>query len=110
MNRPATDPTSYPEWFYHPSRTRPPDWARGLLEVAEATRPLIDSATVDELTSDRVLAHRRPGLLKLGYEVEGGKHRAEKVRRPVLFGDQGRERVAYPPCQSRVRRLPCWNR
>ena len=60
-----------------------------------AARPLIDSATVDGLTSDKVLAHLRPGLLKLGYEVEGGKHRAEKIRRPVLFGDQGRERVAY---------------
>jgi hypothetical protein len=64
-----------------------------LLEVVEAARPLVDSATVDELTSDKVLAHLRPGLLKLGYEVEGGKHRAEKIRRPVLFGDQGRERV-----------------
>jgi hypothetical protein len=21
-----TDPTSYPEWFYYPSRTRPPNW------------------------------------------------------------------------------------
>jgi hypothetical protein len=42
-----------------------------------AARPLIDSATVDGLTSDKVLAHLRPGLLKLGYEVEGGKHRAE---------------------------------
>lgn len=31
----------------------------------------------------------------LGYEVESGKHRAEKIRRPVLFGDQGGERVAY---------------
>jgi len=50
---------------------------------------------VDGLTSDKVLAHLRPGLLKLGYEVEGGKHRTEKIRRPVLFGDQGRERVAY---------------
>jgi hypothetical protein len=90
-----SDPTNYPEWFYYPSRTRPPDWVRELLEVVEAARPLIDSATVDELTSDKVLAHLRPGLLKLGYEVEGGKHRAEKIRRPVLFGDQGRERVAY---------------
>jgi hypothetical protein len=90
-----SDPTNYPEWFYYPSRTRPPDWVHELLDVVSAARPLIDSATVDGLTSDKVLAHLRPGLLKLGYEVEGGKHRADKIRRPVLFGDQGRERVAY---------------
>jgi hypothetical protein len=90
-----TNPTNYPEWFYYPSRTRPPDWVHELLDVVSAARPLIDSATVDGLTSDKVLAHLRPGLLKLGYEVEGGKHRADKIRRPVLFGDQGRERVAY---------------
>ena len=82
-----TNPTNYPEWFYYPSRTRPPDWVHELLDVVSAARPLIDSATVDGLTSDKVLAHLRPGLLKLGYEVEGGKHRADKIRRPVLFGD-----------------------
>lgn len=49
----------------------------------------------DGLTNDKVLAHLRPGLLKLGYEVEGGKQGTERIRRPVLFGDQGRERVAY---------------
>jgi hypothetical protein len=90
-----TDPTSYPDWFYYPSRTRPPDWVHELLEVVAAARPLIDSATGEGLTSDKVLAHLRPGLLKLGYEVEGGKHRAEKIRLPVRVGDQGRERVAY---------------
>src|SRR5919109_1877059 len=90
-----TAPVSYPEWFYYPSRTRPPSWVHELLKVVAAARSMIDSATVDTLTSDRVLAHLRPGLLDLGYEVEAGKHRAEKIRRPVLFGDQGRERVSY---------------
>jgi hypothetical protein len=45
-----TDPTNYPEWFYYPSRTRPPAWVHELLEVVGAARPLIDSATVEELT------------------------------------------------------------
>jgi hypothetical protein len=90
-----TDSLSYPEWFYYPSHTRPPDWVHELLRVVETARPLIDSLTVDSLTSDKVLAHLRPGLLELGYEVEDGKHRAAKIRRPVLFGDQGRERVSY---------------
>jgi hypothetical protein len=72
-----------------------PTGVHELLKVVGAARPFIDSATVDALTSDKVLAHLRPRLLELGYEVEGGKHRAEKIRRPVLFGNQGRERVAY---------------
>ena len=31
----------------------------------------------------------------LGYEVEAGKHKVECIRRPVLFGERGAERVAY---------------
>jgi hypothetical protein len=93
-NRLMIDLVNYPEWFYYPS---PPARSTGheLLEVVAAARLLIDSATVDGLTSDAVPSHLRPVLLKLGYEVEGGKHRVEKIRRPVLFGDQGRERVAF---------------
>jgi hypothetical protein len=49
------DPISYPEWFYYPSRTRPPDWVHELLEVVATARPLIDTSMVDGLTSDKVL-------------------------------------------------------
>jgi hypothetical protein len=42
-----------------------------------------------------VLAKLRPGLVALGYEVEAGKKAEQKIRRPVLFGEQGIERVAY---------------
>lgn len=31
----------------------------------------------------------------MGFEVESGKHANEKVRRPVLFGDNGEPRVMY---------------
>jgi hypothetical protein len=27
-----TDPTNYPEWFYYPSRTGPPDWVHELVD------------------------------------------------------------------------------
>lgn len=33
--------------------------------------------------------------MALGFEVEAGKRRDQKIRRPVLFGELGRERVAY---------------
>src|SRR5256885_726219 len=42
-----------------------------------------------------VLLRLRPGLELLGYTVEASKKRVDKVRRPVLFGEGGVERVAY---------------
>jgi len=55
-------------------------------------------STVDKatgLTSDAVLAELRPGLLSLGFAVETGKAAIGKIRRPVLFGENGRPEVAY---------------
>lgn len=86
---------AYPDWFYYPEHERPPDWVSSFVDVVAACKPEIESSSVEALTSDKVLAILRPGLLGLGFEVESGKHVAEKIRRPVLFGDQGRERVAY---------------
>ena len=33
--------------------------------------------------------------MALGFEVEAGKKRAQKIRRPVLFGEFGREEHSY---------------
>jgi hypothetical protein len=87
--------SAYPEWFWYPSRDRPPDWVEAFVTVVSGVKSEIDSGTVEGLTSDKVLAFLRPGLVALGYEVEAGKHRVEKIRRPVLFGDSGTERVSY---------------
>lgn len=46
-------------------------------------------------TSDKALAQLRPGLLALGFDVEAGKRKVDKLRRPVLFGEQGSEALAY---------------
>jgi hypothetical protein len=47
------------------------------------------------LGSDAVLSELRAGLLALGYAVESGKTRAATIRRPVLFGENGKEEVNY---------------
>lgn len=65
------------------------------MQVVAAAQHEIDSANASHLTSDKVLAFLRPGLETLGYLVESGKARAEKIRRPVLFGERGQELVAY---------------
>jgi hypothetical protein len=85
----------YPDWFYYPPHTEPPTWVTDFVGVVRSCQSSIESRAIDSLTSDHVLAFLRLGLTELGYEVEAGKHKAEKIRRPVLFGDQGRERVAY---------------
>jgi hypothetical protein len=86
---------AYPEWFYYPQSMRPPEWVRQFTAVVASVQERIDSAKVDGLTSDRVLGHLRPGLEGLGYVVESGKSRTAKIRRPVLFGAEGTERVTY---------------
>jgi hypothetical protein len=85
----------YPDWFYFPSHSEPPGWVADFVGVVRSCQVSIESRSIDSLTSDQVLAVLRPGLTELGYEVEAGKHKAEKIRRPVLFGERGTERVAY---------------
>lgn len=50
---------------------------------------------MDGLTSDKVLGYLRPGLEAIGYRVETGKTRVERIALPVLYGNEGQERVRY---------------
>lgn len=64
--------------------------------VVRADEPTI--STVSEktgLSSDGVLRELAPGLIGLGYAVETGKTAADKIKRPVLFGDGGVPTVSY---------------
>ena len=85
----------YPLWFSYPPDQPTPAWVAGFVEVVSSARGSVDSRKTENLTSDKVLAHLRPGLELLGFQVEAGKKAAEKIRRPVLFGDQGSVRVSY---------------
>ena len=84
----------YPLWKYYPSRARPPDWVAPIIAAFAASRGELDTASVRS-TSDAALAVLRPALVALGFEVEAGKKKTEKIRRPVLFGEQGKESQAY---------------
>jgi hypothetical protein len=86
---------TYPRWTYFPAESRPPDWVHPFISVVAAARSDIDTMTVDGLSSDDVLACLRPGLVSLGYDIEAGKAKADKILRPVLFGDEGKELVRY---------------
>jgi len=88
-------PDPYPLWKYYPPRQRPPGWVEDVVAVFGAVQADVDSRHVSGLTSDRVLAVLRPGLVGLGFDVEAGKRKIEKIRRPVLFGELGSEDLAY---------------
>lgn len=85
----------YPLWVYYPSRSTPSPWVETFIGIVRDQREAIDSTVVNALNSDSVLAKLAPGLAAAGYSVETGKKAAEKVKRPVLYGDQGKPRVTY---------------
>ena len=88
----------YPQWSYFPRNTHPPEWVGQFVSVVNSAADRIDTRDVTTslgLTSDGVLAALRPGLVAQGYLVESGKTAAEKIKRPVLFGDNGIASVSY---------------
>ncbi|MBT1607879.1 hypothetical protein [Curtobacterium flaccumfaciens] len=90
----------YPMWTYFPRNARPEEWALGLVESVERNRSTLDttevsSESVTKLTSDAVLEVLRPAMEELGFKVESGKSRGQRIERPVLFGDNGRPEVKY---------------
>jgi hypothetical protein len=87
---------TYPLWDYFPRNAKPPAWVEPFITNVKTAEPSI--STVDRktgLTSDGVLYHLAPGLRELGYAVESGKKATERIRRPVLFGSNGRAEVSY---------------
>ena len=85
----------YPKWQFFPSYELAPTWVDDFVRAIFDHRGEIDSRTVENLTSDRVLSSIASDLAALGYQVETGKKASEKIRRPVLFGEEGAERVSY---------------
>jgi len=86
----------YPLWSFFPRNVRPPAWARSFVEVVQGVESKI--STIERKTglgSDAVLTELSPGLLALEYKVETGKTQAAKIRRPVLFGENGNPEVNY---------------
>jgi hypothetical protein len=75
-------------WSHFPKSTAPPSMSREIVEVFENVGARIASPK-NMMSSDEVLAIVRPGLLELGFKVESGKKKADKVQVPVLFGMNG---------------------
>jgi hypothetical protein len=78
-------------------RTEPPSaFAEEVFGVFETHRR--DISTIDlkkGLKSDEVLAIIAAELLDLGFYVESGKQKNQKIERPVFFGEQGQPTLKY---------------
>ncbi len=77
------------EWFYFPQSLEPHSLAREVVAAFENVASEIESP-INTLDSNGVLLKVRPGLEALGFTVETGKKKAEKITVPVLFGRNGR--------------------
>ncbi len=80
---------AYPKWSYFPRNERPPSWVSPLVGVVRDTEADIATTTGKALDSNAVLLRLADGLAALGYQVEKSKVAADKIARPVLFGDEG---------------------
>jgi hypothetical protein len=86
----------YPIWSYFPRNVQSPAWVGSFVDVVAAAEKTISTVVAATgLSSDEVLNQLAAGLQTLGYAVETGKAATDKIKRPVLFGDQGQASVSY---------------
>lgn len=75
-------------WQYFPRSRALPQHLHILLNALEPGLERVAGSRVTH-TSDEVLNFVSDQLLEIGYEVERGKRKSEKISRPVLFGPNG---------------------
>jgi hypothetical protein len=85
----------YPLWKTYPIHLPPPDWVPEMIDAFASSAPAIATTAGHQPKSDQVLAHLATDLLAAGYAVESGKRAANKLTRPVLFGENGKATVEY---------------
>ena len=79
---PLTDP---PHHFVHP-----------VVEIFRSHEDEIGTVHLDKgFKSDEVLAFLRNDLVDLGFEVESGKKKSDKIERPVFYGEGGQPTLKY---------------
>jgi len=77
------------QWRHFPQSRRPTELAVQLVETFKKVADDIDSKK-HKHESNQVLVRVAAGLQSLGFTVEAGKKKADKITVPVLFGLNGR--------------------
>lgn len=90
MTKPSIRFTSFP-------RTDPPPaFAADVAGVFRRHESSVSTTSLAKgLTSNEVLAVIREDLVSLGFQVEAGKQKADKIQRPVFFGENGQPTLNY---------------
>jgi hypothetical protein len=82
-------------WVYYPKSDKPPQLAVEVVRAFEAVTENIDSKTHKEQQSNEALKKLAAVLQAIGFKVESGKKKGEKISVPVLFGEQGRPEKTF---------------
>src|SRR5262245_33439777 len=79
-----------------PRTEPPPPFVASVVAAFRECESAICSEELQKgLTSDAVLQVLRPHLETLGFQVETGKNREQKIERPVFFGENGTPTLRY---------------
>ena len=73
-----------------------PEFLSSIVDAFQSKFDAIGTVSLDKgLTSDQVLSMMRSDLVSLGFDVEAGKKAAQKIKRPVFFGENGKPELQY---------------
>lgn len=79
-----------------PRTTPPPDFVYEVASIFSSHTNKINTQALEKgLTSDEVLRLLAKDLILKGFEVEGGKKKDQKIRRPVFYGEYGTPTLQY---------------
>jgi hypothetical protein len=80
----------------YPRTEPPPSFAQDLAGVFQRHESAVGTVELKKgLTSNEVLRIIRDDLLALGFQVEASKQKADKIQRPVFFGENGNPALNY---------------
>ncbi len=79
-----------------PRTAPPPEYVTSIVGVFQSREGEIATRDLPKgLTSDQVLAALRDDLVRLGFDVESGKAKSDKIERPVFYGENGVPTLRY---------------
>jgi hypothetical protein len=79
-----------------PKTEPPPVFASNIVNVFIQHEKQIGTLLLSKgLTSNDVLTVLRSDLVSLGFQVEAGKQKIDKIQRPVFFGENGEPTLKY---------------
>jgi hypothetical protein len=81
-------------WMYYPKSKQADETSKKIVDAFNGKASEIDSCTHDYV-SDDVLRIVRPTLEEVGFIVETGKKKPEKIHVPVIFGLNGKAELSY---------------